>query len=183
MKTLNTYNFAGKKALIRVDFNVPLNERYEITDDTRIKATIPTIQKIISDGGSAILMSHLGRPKGGPEEKYSLKHLVKPLSVIFGKPVKFADDCICVQAAELAAGLNPGEILLLENLRFYKEEEKGDTRINIERSNEALETGASVIAAACPFCNTMLTDGVKNKEKEDEVAVLDIAELVAASMV
>lgn len=126
MKTLNTYNFAGKKALIRVDFNVPLNERYEITDDTRIKATIPTIQKIISDGGSAILMSHLGRPKGGPEEKYSLKHLVKPLSVIFGKPVKFADDCIGVQAAELAAGLNPGEILLLENLRFYKEEEKGD---------------------------------------------------------
>ncbi len=126
MKTLNTYNFAGKKALIRVDFNVPLNERYEITDDTRIKATIPTIQKIISDGGSAILMSHLGRPKGGPEEKYSLKHLVKPLSVIFGKPVKFADDCIGFQAAELAAGLNPGEILLLENLRFYKEEEKGD---------------------------------------------------------
>lgn len=126
MKTLNTYNFAGKKALVRVDFNVPLNERYEITDDTRIKATIPTIQKILADGGSTILMSHLGRPKGGPEEKYSLKHLVKPLSVIFGKPVKFADDCIGAQATELAAGLKPGEILLLENLRFYKEEEKGD---------------------------------------------------------
>lgn len=126
MKTLNTYNFAGKKALVRVDFNVPLNERYEITDDTRIKATIPTIQKILADGGSAILMSHLGRPKGGPEEKYSLKHLVKPLSVIFGKPVKFADDCIGSQATELSASLKPGEILLLENLRFYKEEEKGD---------------------------------------------------------
>ncbi|MCY7352145.1 MAG: phosphoglycerate kinase, partial [Cytophagaceae bacterium] len=126
MKTLNTYNFADKKALVRVDFNVPLNDRYEITDDTRIKATIPTIQKILNDGGSAILMSHLGRPKGGPEEKYSLKHLVNPLSVIFGRPVKFADDCIGQQAVDLAANLQPGEILLLENLRFYKEEEKGD---------------------------------------------------------
>lgn len=126
MKTLDSYNFAGKKALVRVDFNVPLNDRYEITDDTRIKATVPTIQKILDDGGSAILMSHLGRPKGGPEEKFSLKHLVNPLAVIFGRPVKFADDCIGEQAAELAAGLQPGEILLLENLRFYKQEEKGD---------------------------------------------------------
>lgn len=126
MKTLNSYNFTGKKALVRVDFNVPLNERYEITDDTRIKATIPTIQKILNDGGSAILMSHLGRPKGGPEEKYSLRHLVNPLSVIFGRPVKFADDCVGQQATDLASSLQPGEILLLENLRFYKEEEKGD---------------------------------------------------------
>jgi phosphoglycerate kinase len=126
MNTLNTYSFAGKKALVRVDFNVPLNERYEITDDTRIKATVPTITKILQDGGSAILMSHLGRPKDGPTEKYSLKHLVNPLSIIFGRTVKFADDCIGEQARELAAGLQPGEILLLENLRFYKEEEKGD---------------------------------------------------------
>lgn len=126
MKTLDSYNFAGKKALVRVDFNVPLNDRYEITDDTRIKATVPTIQKILNDGGAAILMSHLGRPKGGPDEKYSLRHLVTPLSVIFGRPVQFADDCIGEQAVELAAGLQPGEILLLENLRFYKEEEKGD---------------------------------------------------------
>ncbi len=126
MKTLDSYNFAGKKALVRVDFNVPLNDRYEITDDTRIKATVPTIQKILNDGGSAILMSHLGRPKGGPEEKFSLKHLVNPLGVIFGRPVKFADDCIGEGAVELAASLQPGEILLLENLRFYKEEEKGD---------------------------------------------------------
>ncbi|MFN8356702.1 MAG: phosphoglycerate kinase [Spirosomataceae bacterium] len=126
MKTLNTYNFSGKKALVRVDFNVPLNERFEITDDTRIKATVPTINKILSDGGAAILMSHLGRPKGGPEEKYSLKHLVKPLSIIFGREVKFADDCIGAQATELAAALKAGDILLLENLRFYKEEEKGD---------------------------------------------------------
>ncbi len=126
MKTLNQYNFAGKKALVRVDFNVPLNDRYEITDDTRIKATIPTIQKILNDGGSVILMSHLGRPKDGPTEKYSLKHLVNALSVIFNRPVKFADDAIGTQAIDQAASLQPGEILLLENLRFYKEEEKGD---------------------------------------------------------
>jgi phosphoglycerate kinase len=126
MKTVNSFNFAGKKALIRVDFNVPLNERFEITDDTRIKATIPTISKILADGGSVILMSHLGRPKDGPTEKYSLKHLVTPLSVVFGRPVKFADDCIGASAVEQAAALKSGEILLLENLRFYKEEEKGD---------------------------------------------------------
>ncbi len=126
MKTVNSYNFAGKRALIRVDFNVPLNDRFEITDDTRIKATIPTITKILNDGGSCILMSHLGRPKDGPTEKYSLRHLVTPLSVVFNKQVKFADDCIGESAVSMAAALQPGEILLLENLRFYKEEEKGD---------------------------------------------------------
>lgn len=126
MQTVSNFNFAGKKALVRVDFNVPLNERFEITDDTRIKATIPTIQKILLDGGSAILMSHLGRPKDGPTEKYSLKHLVTPLSLVFGVKVKFATDCIGEDASALAADLQPGEILLLENLRFYKEEEKGD---------------------------------------------------------
>lgn len=126
MKTLDSFNFSGKKALVRVDFNVPLNERHEITDDTRISATIPTIKKILGDGGSCILMSHLGRPKDGPTEKYSLKHLVTPLSIILGVSVKFADDCIGETAAELAAGLQPGEVLLLENLRFYKEEEKGN---------------------------------------------------------
>ena len=126
MQTVSTFNFAGKKALVRVDFNVPLNERFEITDDTRIKATIPTIQKIIHDGGSVILMSHLGRPKDGPVEKYSLRHLVTPLSIVFGVKVKFAPDCIGEEAIKLAAELEAGEILLLENLRFYKEEEKGD---------------------------------------------------------
>lgn len=126
MTTLDSYSFAGKKALVRVDFNVPLNDRFEITDDTRIKATIPTINKILNDGGSVILMSHLGRPKGGPEEKYSLKHLVNALSIIFNRTVKFADDCIGESALSLAAALQPSEILLLENLRFYKEEEKGD---------------------------------------------------------
>lgn len=126
MKTLDSYNFAGKKALVRVDFNVPLDKAFNITDDTRIKATIPTVLKIVNDGGSAILMSHLGRPKGGPEEKYSLKHLLPALNEAFGREVKFADDCIGQSATDLAASLKPGEILLLENLRFYKEEEKGD---------------------------------------------------------
>ncbi|WP_375444301.1 phosphoglycerate kinase [uncultured Fibrella sp.] len=126
MQTVDSYNFAGKKALVRVDFNVPLDKDYTITDDTRIKATIPTINKILADGGSAIMMSHLGRPKDGPTEKYSLKHLITKLSETFGREVKFADDCIGEQATELAASLKPGELLLLENLRFYKEEEKGD---------------------------------------------------------
>jgi phosphoglycerate kinase len=126
MKTVDSFDFSNKKALVRVDFNVPLNDRLEITDDTRIKATIPTIKKILTDGGSCILMSHLGRPKDGPVEKYSLKHLVAPLSLILGVQVKFADDCIGKQASDLAADLKAGEVLLLENLRFYKEEEKGD---------------------------------------------------------
>jgi len=126
MKTLDSYNFSGKRALVRVDFNVPLNAKYEITDDTRMKATLPTINKILNDGGSCILMSHLGRPKNGPDEKNSLKHLVGPLSIMLGRPVKFADDCIGESAKEQANALQPGEVLLLENLRFYKEEEKGD---------------------------------------------------------
>lgn len=126
MHTLDSFDFQGKKALIRVDFNVPLNDRFEITDDTRIKATLPTLKKILSDGGSCILMSHLGRPKDGPTEKYSLKHLVTPLSLVLGVQVKFADDCIGDSAVDLAAALQPGEVLLLENLRFYKEEEKGN---------------------------------------------------------
>ena len=125
-RIIDNYNFAGKKALVRVDFNVPLNERFEITDDTRIKATIPTIKKILSDGGSVILMSHLGRPKNGPEEKYSLKPIVVPLSLILGVQVKFAEDCIGAETEKMANALQPGEVLLLENLRFYKEEEKGD---------------------------------------------------------
>lgn len=129
MSKFSSHNFKGQKALIRVDFNVPLDkETYRITDDTRMRATIPTIQKILKDGGSVILMSHLGRPKEGPAEKYSLKHLVAHLSELLGGvTVKFADDCIGQSATELSASLKPGEVLLLENLRFYKEEEKGDT--------------------------------------------------------
>lgn len=126
MQTIDNFNFKNKKALIRVDYNVPLDEKFRITDTNRIDATIPTINKILGDGGSAILMSHLGRPKGGPEEKYSLKHLIPYLSEKLKVSVKFADDCIGQSAVTLSGSLMPGEILLLENLRFYKEEEKGD---------------------------------------------------------
>ncbi len=126
MKTVNDINFQGKRALIRVDFNVPLNEKYEITDDTRIRAAIPTLKKILNDGGSIVLMSHLGRPKEKPEKKYSLIHLVKHLSTSIGKEVKFAEDCIGENAFQTSSRLKPGEVLLLENLRFYKQEEMGD---------------------------------------------------------
>ena len=126
MQTIDNFTFKDKKALIRVDFNVPLNSEYQITDTNRIDATIPTITKILNDGGAVILMSHLGRPKGGPEEKYSLKHVIPYLSQKLNRPVKFADDCIGQSAIDLAGSLKPGEVLLLENLRFYKEEEKGD---------------------------------------------------------
>jgi phosphoglycerate kinase len=126
MKTIDDFNFKGLKVLVRVDFNVPLNEKFEVTDDTRIRAAVPTIRKILKDGGSAILMSHLGRPKDGPSDKYSLKHLVAPLSLVFDQQVKFAADCIGNEAYSLSSSLKPGEILLLENLRFHKEEEKGN---------------------------------------------------------
>ena len=126
IKTVDNYNFSGKKALIRVDFNVPLNAELQVTDPTRIKAAIPTIQKILKDGGSVILMSHLGRPKEGAVDKYSLHHIVSTLSELLQTDVKFADDCIGASADGLAANLNSGEVLLLENLRLYKHEEKGD---------------------------------------------------------
>ncbi|MFC5283399.1 phosphoglycerate kinase [Pedobacter alpinus] len=126
MKTIDDISFSGKKALIRVDFNVPLDAEYNITDDKRMTAAMPTIKKILKDGGSVILMSHLGRPKDGPTDKYSLKHIVKHLSELTGTTVEFADDCIGEQAIQKAQNLAIGGVLLLENLRFYKEEEKGD---------------------------------------------------------
>lgn len=126
MKTVDSINFSGKRALVRVDFNVPLNEQFEITDMTRIKAAIPTLKKILADGGSVVLMSHLGRPKDGPVEKYSLKHIVNALQAQLGVPVAFATDCVSAASFEQSAGLAAGEVLLLENLRFYKQEEKGD---------------------------------------------------------
>ncbi|MGB3062759.1 phosphoglycerate kinase [Sphingobacterium thalpophilum] len=126
MKTVDDLNFAGKKALVRVDFNVPLDENFNITDDNRIQGAAPTIKKILKDGGSVILMSHLGRPKDGPTDKYSLKHIVSHLSDVLGTVVQFANDCIGTEVQEKAAALQAGQVLLLENLRFYKEEEKGD---------------------------------------------------------
>ncbi|MDX9907261.1 MAG: phosphoglycerate kinase, partial [Bacteroidales bacterium] len=122
MKTIDNFNFNGKKALIRVDFNVPLDENYHITDTTRIDAAIPTLKKILGDGGAVILMSHLGRPKEGPTEKYSLKHLLPYLNKSLNLTVKFAGDCIGEEAKELAGKLKGGEVLMLENLRFYKNE-------------------------------------------------------------
>lgn len=126
MKTVDSINFAGKRALIRVDFNVPLNDAFEVTDETRIKAAIPTLKKILKDGGSIVLMSHLGRPKEGSTNKYSLKHIVKNVSKLLGADVQFTGDCIGADAFSRSAALKPGQVLLLENLRFYKEEEKGN---------------------------------------------------------
>ncbi|WP_353137478.1 phosphoglycerate kinase [Pseudopedobacter sp.] len=126
MKTVDSFNFSGKRALVRVDFNVPLDAEFNITDDKRITAALPTIKKILNDGGSVVLMSHLGRPKEGPTNKFSLKHVVAHLSNLLGKEVQFADDCIGADAKSKAEALKAGEVLLIENLRFYKEEEKGD---------------------------------------------------------
>ncbi len=122
MQSIDTYNFSGKRAIIRVDFNVPLNEKFEITDDTRIRAAVPTIKKVLAGGGSVILMSHLGRPKG-PTDKYSLKHIIGGIEKRIGVSLKFAPDCMGAEAAEMSKNLKPGEVLLLENLRFYEEEE------------------------------------------------------------
>jgi phosphoglycerate kinase len=135
MKNIEQVNFAGKRVIVRVDFNVPLDENFNITDDTRIRAAMPTINKVINDGGMIILMSHLGRPKKNPDEKYSLKHIVNYLSQVIGKEVIFADDCM--KAAEKVAAMNPGDVLLLENLRFYAEEE-GKVR-GIEKGEEGYD--------------------------------------------
>jgi phosphoglycerate kinase len=127
MSQFSEHDFKNEKALVRVDFNVPLDEKFTITDDTRMRASLPSIKKILGDGGSVILMSHLGRPKGGPDDKFSLKHLLPHLKELLpGVTVLFADDCIGEAAKRDSANLKPGEVLLLENLRFHKEEEKGD---------------------------------------------------------
>jgi phosphoglycerate kinase len=139
MHTLDSYDFTGKKVIMRVDFNVPLNDKLEVTDDTRIRAAVPSIKRILEKGGAVILMSHLGRPKEGPENKFSLKHVIPYLSKLLGKPVKFADDCIGEKTLEMKKSLKPGEVLMLENLRFYKQEEKGD-----EEFSKKLAEGAEV---------------------------------------
>ena len=186
MKTVDSYNFKGKKALVRVDFNVPLDSDFTITDDTRIKATIPTVMKIVDDGGSAILMSHLGRPKDGPTDKYSLKHLLPALKEAFGREVKFADDCIGQSATDMAASLQPGEILLLENLRFYKEEEKGDKAFAEKLSklgdvwvNDAFGTAHRAHASTAvigQFFDDRVAGYVMQAELENAKKILDEAE-------
>ncbi|RIJ48782.1 phosphoglycerate kinase [Maribellus luteus] len=137
MQTINSYDFKGKKALIRVDFNVPLNENFVITDDTRIQAALPTIKKVMESGGSPVIMSHFGRPKNGPEDKFSMRHLVGHLSDLLGVDVKLAPDCIGAETKAIADALQPGEVLVLENLRFHKGEEKGD----VEFAKQLAENG------------------------------------------
>ena len=126
MKTINDFNFNNKKALIRVDFNVPLNDQFQVTDDNRIVAAKPTIDKIVNDGGIAVLMSHLGRPKNGPEEKFSLKHIVAKVEEVLGRKVTFVNDSVGSEVEKIVEAAQPGAVILLENLRFYKEEEAGD---------------------------------------------------------
>ena len=186
MKTINDYSFADKKALIRVDFNVPLNEKGEVTDDTRLRAAVPTIMKILADGGSAILMSHLGRPKGGPEEKYSLKHIVADLSELLATNVQFADDCIGQQAIDKAAALDEGEVLLLENVRFYSEEEKGNVEFAEKLSklgdiyvNDAFGTAHRAHASTtivAQFFNDKCCGYVMQQELDNAKKVLENAE-------
>ncbi|WP_276496437.1 phosphoglycerate kinase [Pontibacter litorisediminis] len=187
MRTIDEYNFAGKKALVRVDFNVPLDSAYKITDDTRIRAAVPTINKILSDGGAVILMSHLGRPKSGPEEKFSLRHLVPRLEQEFNTRVLFAPDCVGPEAAQLAQELQPGEILLLENLRFHKAEEKGDpdfakalASLGDVYVNDAFGTAhrehASTAVIARYFPNDKLMGYVMQAELDNARRVLENAE-------
>jgi len=181
MKTIDDLSFKNEKVLIRVDFNVPLDKQYEITDDTRIRATLPTLNKILGDGGAIILMSHLGRPKDGPAEKYSLKHLTKHLSGLLKRPVIFSDDCIGEGASKLATNLKAGEVLLLENLRFHKEEEKGDKNFAKQLSslgtvyvNDAFGTAhrahasTSIIAEFFPgkkFFGYVMAGEIKNADR------------------
>jgi len=181
MNTIDQFDFKDKKALIRVDFNVPLDDEFKITDDKRIRAALPTISKILKDGGAVILMSHLGRPKDGPTDKYSLKHILSDLSALVGVEVKFADDCIGESAVKQAAELKAGEVLLLENLRFYKEEEKGDVAFAEKLSklgdvyvNDAFGTAhrahasTSIIAQFFPdakYFGYLMASEVENAEK------------------
>ncbi len=136
MVTIDNYDFKGKRAIIRVDFNVPLNDKGEVTDDTRIRAALPTIKKVLAEGGSVILMSHLGRPKKNPDPKFSLEQIVSTVEDRLGHKVAFAGDCMGAKAAEMAAALKPGEVMLLENLRFYAEEEGKPRGLAADASKE-----------------------------------------------
>lgn len=181
MQTINDYNFSGKKAIVRVDYNVPKDDNNIITDTTRIEASIPTIKKILGDGGSTILMSHMGRPKKGPEEKFSLKHVAESLSNLINQPVKFASDCVGEKAIKASKNVEPGEILLLENLRFHEEEKKGDKAFAKELAsladvyvNDAFATAhrahasTAIIAEFFPnkkFAGSLLQKEIKNISK------------------
>jgi phosphoglycerate kinase len=144
MQTIDTYNFQGKRALVRVDFNVPLNEQFDITDDTRIRAAIPTLKKVLNGGGSLIIMSHLGRPKGA-SDKYSLKHILANVEKKLGVKAQFAPDCMGAEAATLSKALKPGEVLVLENLRFYEEEEGKPRNLPEDAGDEQKKAAKAVV--------------------------------------
>ncbi len=145
-QSIDTYNFGGKRAIIRVDFNVPLDENFNVTDDTRIRAAIPTIKKVLTGGGSVILMSHLGRPKG-PADKYSLKHIIPTIEKLLGVKIGFANDCMGAEATEKSAALKSGQVLLLENLRFYAEEE-GKPRLADDATDEQKAAAKAEVKAS-----------------------------------
>ena len=181
MQTISSYDFNGKKALIRVDFNVPLNENFEITDDTRMRAALPTIKKVIEGGGSPIIMSHLGRPKNGPEEKFSLKPLVNHLSELLGgATVNIAPDCIGDEVKAMANNVKPGEVLILENLRFYKEETAGDEEFAAKLAengdcwvNDAFGTAHRAHASTAVIAKFFPNDKMFGYLIESEVESLD----------
>ncbi len=178
MKNIDNYDFTGKKAIVRVDFNVPLNEKFEVTDSTRIKAAIPTIKKI-AETGSVILMSHFGRPKG-QEEKYSLKHIISAVNELLGKDVTFIDDCIGEKVENICSTLNKGEVVLLENLRFYSEEEKGDKVFAEKLSkladvyvNDAFGTAHRAHASTAVIADFFPTEKLFGYLMQDEVNSLE----------
>ncbi|MES2446427.1 MAG: phosphoglycerate kinase [Bacteroidota bacterium] len=199
MNTIDQINFKDKKALIRVDFNVPLDKEFNITDDKRMRAAMPTITKILNDGGSVVLMSHLGRPKGGPEDKYSLKHILGDLSRMLDLEVKFATDCIGADAEKQAKNLFPGEVLLLENLRFHPEEEKGDVAFAEKLSklgnvyvNDAFGTAhrahasTTIIAQFFPqakYFGYLMAEELKNAEKVNHGAAKPFTAIMGGAKV
>lgn len=180
MQTIHSYDFKGKKALIRVDFNVPLNENFEVTDDTRIRAALPTIRKVIEGGGSPVIMSHFGRPKDGPTDKYSMRHLVSTISKLLGAEVKLAPDCVGEEVQAMAKALLPGEVLLLENLRFHKGEEKGDVEFARQLAangdcwiNDAFGTAHRAHASTAVIAQFFPNDKMFGYLIESEVESLD----------
>jgi phosphoglycerate kinase len=199
MNTIDQLNFKDKKALIRVDFNVPLDKDFNITDDKRMRAALPTIHKILNDGGSVVLMSHLGRPKGGPENKYSLKHILGDLSRMLDLEVKFAEDCIGEDAENKAKNLFPREVLLLENLRFHPEEEKGDVafaeklaKLGNVYVNDAFGTAhrahasTTIVAQFFPkakYFGYLMAEELKNAEKVNHGAVKPFTAIMGGAKV
>jgi phosphoglycerate kinase len=181
MASISTYDFSGKRALIRVDFNVPLNkETFKVNDDTRIRAAIPTIKFILEKGGSVVLMSHLGRPKDGADQAYSLRHIVYKIEELLGKPVKFSSDCIGSTALEMSAALKPGEVLLLENVRFYKQETAGTDSFAAELAkhgdcyvNDAFGTAHRAHASTTVVANYFPNDKMFGFLLEAEIKSVD----------